>query len=97
MIRWRTFRNFFLCQISSEELTLSCGGFQEIGIGLVIVPLLGVIEAIAIGKAFGKNKIIYRRLVIIMFHKSWLCNILQFTYASEIYRRGFQLICFNQT
>ena len=29
-------------------------GLQQIGAGFVIVPLLGLVESIAIGKAFGE-------------------------------------------
>ena len=37
---------------------------QHIGSGLLIVPLLGLVEAIAIGKAFGRSFLIYNVPVV---------------------------------
>lgn len=42
--------------ITTDNSTMSTSEcFQSMGIGLVIVPLVGVIESIAIGKAFGRK------------------------------------------
>ena len=40
------------------EVAHACFTFQDIGPGLAIIPLLGMMEATAIGKAFGMFVII---------------------------------------
>ena len=46
------------------------------GIGVIVVPVLGVIETIAIGKAFGKFNSLYdNNMIIIIATIYFLCRI----------------------
>lgn len=71
----------------SESWNDSIGQFllQKIGAGFAIVPLLGIIETVAIGKAFGKQ---FMGVLSSQWHLS--IHFLFESFASEVSRTILQ-------